>query len=586
MSKSIFYFLFLYSFILITGCIKDSEEFVPNGSGKVYTARIFGIVNDEFGNPIEGATITYKGQSFNSDQYGIFKIENALVDSKHNFLKISKLGFFNGIRSFRTDHSKTIQLKTQLIQKNFKYEFLNSLGGSVSENNVTISFNPNSVVVESTGIEYTGKVKVAMKYLDPTKYNTNEQMQGDLSGLDLMNQLVTLNSFGMVYVELESPEGIKLQLKKGETATIKSIIPSEIVDEANSEVPMWYFDESLGLWKEEGKAVKINGEYVAIVGHFSCWNYDYDQPAIILSGRLVDQSGNPINGMHVWISKAGEYLGGHGNVDDDGTFSGRAPKDVLLDFKVFSLGSTCSYNEPIFIKQLGPFSVDTNIGDIVITILQDQICNVKGTFVDCDGNPLSDGFVKVDNFYYELTDGNLNVGIHVCNANQKQLTATDRVKAKTIVPIQLTSPGINDLGTVSICQLDADFFKIKSDALGLDIVLLDSISMNSIGSHKLLEGSGMDNGKNCWFYISMSDPNNLGICVPGTYPTANSEGIYISDTSDPNNGKFYQILNGSIVITQGGNIGDRIKGTYTLLAKEESSGNTYDFYGNFQLLLE
>ena len=75
--------------------------------------------------------------------------------------------------------------------------------------------------------------------------------------------------------------------------------------------------------------------------------------------------------------------------------------------------------------------------------------------------------------------------------------------------------------------------------------------------------AGHDNGKFGWIYIGYKDAGNIGKCVPGTYDITNSEGFYYSSDGSQNNGKHYEVVSGSITITQGGNIGDRIKGTYT-----------------------
>ncbi len=586
MTKAIINVLFIFSVLFFSGCIKDTEEFIPNGTGKIVNARIFGVVVDENNEPVNDANITFKGKTVKTDQFGIFKYEDALVDSRHNFLNISKDGFFQGTRTFRADHSKTIYLKTQLVKKNFSQSFESNQGGMVHEGSTELTFSSNSLVSVATKTDYNGTVKVAMKYLDPTAYNTNESMPGDLSALNIQNEMGTLNSFGMVYVELESPTGEKLQLKSGKTAELSSLIPSLVTNEAPSEIAMWYFDNGLGLWKEEGKATKINGRYIANVSHFTCWNYDYYSPSIILSGRIVDQNGNPLTYVHVWVSKTGEYLGGHGNTDNDGTFSGRVPKDVLLDFKVYALGSGCGFTDPVLIKQIGPFSVDTDLGDVVVTILSDQYCNVTGTFTDCNGDLIKDGFAKIDAHYFEITDGTLTASVIACNSNNKKITVTDRALAKTIAPIDIVSPGNNNLGTVNVCQLDADFFQINCDALAINFTLADSISIRSQEQRKLITGSGTDNIKFGWIYFSFKDPGNVGKCVIGTYDVSNSEGFYFSETGNQNNGKHFSLVSGSVNITQGGNIGDRIKGNFTLVMKDSVSGINYDFYGSFQLLLE
>ena len=120
-------------------------------------------------------------------------------------LPLQKKVILKGTRTFRADHSKTIQLKTQLLSKNFNQSFESITGGTANEGNAVLSFSPNSVMVSSSKADYNGTVKVAMKYLDPTQYETNEKMPGDLSAVNSENELGTLGSFGMVYVELQSP---------------------------------------------------------------------------------------------------------------------------------------------------------------------------------------------------------------------------------------------------------------------------------------------------------------------------------------------------------------------------------------------
>jgi len=39
-------------------------------------------------------------------------------------------------------------------------------------------------------------------------------------------------------------------------------------------IPLWYFNESNGLWKQDGTATKTGNTYVGEVSHFSWWNCD------------------------------------------------------------------------------------------------------------------------------------------------------------------------------------------------------------------------------------------------------------------------------------------------------------------------
>jgi hypothetical protein len=576
----------LLAFFTFVGCQKDSEEFIPVDNNITVNADIFGIVLDESDQPIEGASVLYKGVEILTDEYGIYKFESVKVDSKHSFMNITKDGYFEGTRTFRANHSKTIQLRTILLKKEFNQSFDSGNGGIATHNLATLTFAPNTIMNASTKELHNGTVQVAMKYLDPTLRETNESMPGDLTSVNTQNVVGTLQSYGMVYVELQSPSGEKLQIKTGETVEMAARIPSEVLASAPSEIPMWYFEDNSGLWREEGKAVRSGDSYVANVSHFSCWNYDYSLPAIVISGRVVDIDGNPLGGIHVWVSPVGEYLGGHGNADADGTFSGQAPKDLLLDFKLYNYGSGCSYSDPVFITQIGPFSVDTDLGDIVVdlALAGEEFLNVTGTFLNCDGNPVTNGFVKIDYHYFELTDGTLDASIVVCNNSPKHLVATDRDNFKSIEPIQLTSPGDNNLQPISVCELEADHISINCDALGYSEILLDSIGLFSYqnNTYKGFQGNNYTNGSNTYLYFNYQDIM-AGDFVEGTYDITPEFEFGYSEEGNPNDWKNYSLVNGTVTITQGGGQGDIIKATMNMLLKDSTSGEENVFYGNIQI---
>lgn len=80
MTKVIFQALVFLSIIAFSGCIKDSEDFIPDGNSITVKARIFGIVVDENENPVDGAIVVFRGIQILTDQYGIFKYEDAIVE--------------------------------------------------------------------------------------------------------------------------------------------------------------------------------------------------------------------------------------------------------------------------------------------------------------------------------------------------------------------------------------------------------------------------------------------------------------------------------------------------------------------------
>lgn len=589
MFKYIFRTALLLVFFSLVGCQKDSEEFIPINNSTNVDANIFGIVVDDMNAPIEGASVVYRGEEILTDEFGIYTFKNVSVNSKHSFLNITKDGYFEGTRTFRTNHTKTLRLKTILLKKDFNQSFESSNGGLTTENVASLKFEPNSIMYADTKESYSGTVKVAMKYLDPALIETNQSMPGDLTSVNSQDIIGTLQSYGMVYVELQSSSGEKLQIQTGSTVEMSTIIPSVVAGTAPEEIPMWYFEDESGLWKEEGKAIRNGDSYIANVSHFSCWNYDYSLPSIVLSGRVVDPNGTPLSGVHVWISVVGEFLGGHGDTDSDGTFSGQSPKDLPLDFKVFIYGQDCSYSEPAFITQIGPFSSDTDLGDIVVDFGTEGYLTVTGTFETCDGDPVTNGFVEIGNHYIELTDGTLDETIIVCNNVPKFLVATDRDNLKSTEPVQLTSPGDHTLGLISVCDLEADFIDIECGSLNYNQTLLQqAVARNYIvDNRKSIEAtftaeqdSVLGTSVILYYYDDASDS-----FTEGTYDITTAF-IYIYNYEDkPEFPKYFnQIQDAEITVTQGGTEGSKIIGTFSVTITEEGgAGSTCEFTGSFNL---
>ncbi len=58
----------------------------------------------------------------------------------------------------------------------------------------------------------------------------------------------------MLVVELEGAGGEKLQIAPGHKVKLNMNIPQSLLASAPQNIPLWYFDETDGKWKEEGSA--------------------------------------------------------------------------------------------------------------------------------------------------------------------------------------------------------------------------------------------------------------------------------------------------------------------------------------------
>ena len=189
-------------------------------------------------------------------------------------------------------------------------------------------------------------------YINPTAADISETVPGSFMANDKNNKRVTLKSFGMMAVVLESTSGEKLQIGKGNTAKLTTPIPSSVQSSAPATISLWYVDEQTGLWKEEGIATKNGTNYTGEVKHFSFWNCDFSDPAVMLSMTIQNSKGLPLVYVSVHIEGVD---GGHayGYTDSLGQISGLVPANVGLTLEVLDQCGTAAYSQnigPVYAK--------------------------------------------------------------------------------------------------------------------------------------------------------------------------------------------------------------------------------------------
>ncbi len=574
----------ILSLVFLASCQKDNEEFIPTNSSNITGNEIFGLVIDESDDPVEGALVSFDGQTVMTNKFGIYQFKDVTLNSRHNFINITKDGYFEGARTFRTNKKTTIQHTTQLLPKLFTNNFDGGTGGSVAQGNISLSFPAGAVVVESSGADFTGEVQVAIQYLDPTNDRVIRRMPGDMSARDADDVYSTLNSFGMAYVELQSTSGEKLQLKDGMTATMTGEIPAVLAENAPESIKMWVFDDATGLWKEEGSAQKVGNSYVGEVAHFSCWNYDGSAETVIACGRIVDEKGNPIGGVHVWIATVDIWGVGHGNTNPDGTFCGAVTKDELLTLEIRYIQGC---DEPVFLGEIGPFNMDVDLGDIVITVDEQTNILVSGTAVNCDGDPLENGVLIFHNQSAQITDGSFNGSILQCNPDQdfkvRVIDLDALTESETFI---VTGVGPHDLGQVSSCGTEIFSIGINIDDLDINEVALievfaftDSIDIDPTKSViGFVEDSQSGNGGGS-IRMGYDDGSLVQGFELGTFPLTTLFYQEWGATTEDS----YSLESGEITILHYNEAEGFLRGNYTAEVVRQSDGLTYTIYGNFKV---
>ena len=468
--KHLFGFLCLALMLTFTACHDDIDEAGQSSTQlptpkvtKIFDGNILGRVVTESGMPAVGAFATYEGNTAVADEQGVFSFQNVNMSSGGAYVKVSYDGYFHASTRVYPRSNNHIELaEFVLMPLTITGSVSASTGGQIDLPEGGTVVLPANGFVQANGQPYTGQVNVAARWLNPTDTELGDLMPGSLEAMDSNGENVALATYGMMAVELLDASGASLQLAEGSPAELRMPVPSTILSSAPSEIPLWYFDEQDGIWREEGAATLQGDTYVGEVAHFSFWNCDAPFPLVELTGCVVDEDEEPLQGVRVLIERSNSPTRG-GFTNSEGVFGGKIPKNESLVLKLLDRCGNVVYSETI-----GPFADNVELPCIVIDN-SPNLMNVTGTAVDCNDDPVSNGYAvfTINNRQIILpleNDGTFSLSLLICNATTFELYVVDADAAKKSDPISLTVSADVAVGTLKACdQVLTEFITVDVD---------------------------------------------------------------------------------------------------------------------------
>lgn len=327
--------------LVFSNCTSSDESSSSNevlSLGNVIKSNFSGKVVDINKQPISNATIVMSGKTVTTNAAGQFTINDVSVREHFAYLTVSKSGFLNGSRTLFPHegiNNATIMLLPETVVATIQ---ANQSSEVTLPNSTKVTFD--GAFALSSGTAYTGSVKVIMNHLDPADANVFDKMPGNLIGTRTNGVISGMETYGMINVELKGANNEKLQLAAGHPATISLPIAANQMDTAEAKIPLWHFNETSGLWEEQGFAIRENNKYVGTVSHFSWWNADWAYEIATLNVLVKNFDDTPVNGVRVTISRAsgstGDVLMDLGFTNSSGMLSSGVPRFEILTFRAYT----------------------------------------------------------------------------------------------------------------------------------------------------------------------------------------------------------------------------------------------------------
>ena len=582
---------FIQPFLLLTAliacfvsCKKDpgnrNPAEIPVELETKVRSSVSGFVTDENDNPVFAAIVKVGSVTTRTDDHGFFEAKNAEVTKNAATISVTKAGYFPGLRTYIAVNDKAVVVRIKLLPKTNAGSFDAAAGGSVTlGNGLKISLPANAIYDPTMNDAYTGTVNVAAQWLDPTAADLARIMPGDLRAIDKNNTMKLLVTYGMAAVELKGSNGQVLQVAAGKKAKLTIPLPADLGSTAPATIPLWYFDEAVGLWKEEGSAAKVGNTYEGEVSHFSFWNCDLPNNYVQFDVTVHDHLGNPIPNAIVVITNTGDNIQGTGYTDNAGYTYGAVPNDNTLKVEVY-LNPSCI--NPSYTQTITTGSTNVSLGTIVINNSV-YYATITGTVTNCSGQPVTNGAVRVkmNGFYsrYLLSNtGSFNILTFLCNGSIPiNIMPEDYTTSQQgSISNHTVSAGSNPLGNFQACGANTSQFlnMTINGTLYSFIHPADNITFNNYQAVANLSAHSSITQPNIQsVYIPF---NNAGIAAGSFHRSIEFNLSFIPDDSGPASSAP------DIFITEFGPVGGFVSGNINT-TRLGSNNTTYTITGNFRV---
>lgn len=288
----------------------------PPGATRDHVTALRGTITNAAGAPVAGVSVSAGTVHATSRADGMYELRVAAGAQVVSYEAASYVRSFERVAV--VDGSPT-QLDVMLLPMAAAVMLDASAGGTVTAARGASIVAPAHAFVDASGTVMTGMVAVHLTPIDPSVGPELAAAPGDFTG-DMAGTAVPLESLGMMEITVES-SGTRLQVAPGQTLEIHIPVAAG-ARSPDAQVPVWSFDETSGVWTDEGMASLDagSGTYVATTHHMSIWNIDKPYLATCICGTVVERGAGPLPGARIDAEGLDYFGASEASADANGRF--------------------------------------------------------------------------------------------------------------------------------------------------------------------------------------------------------------------------------------------------------------------------
>ena len=304
---------------------------------------------------ISGVRVTAGGATTTTDATGAFNLNGVPTGERLNIV-FNAANHAETARIAAVSGTGTTDVQARMVAVGATAQMDVATGGTVNVPGSTARVVLAAASVQrADGSLPTGSMTVRVTPIAPA--SDTAVMPGDFTTL-VAGVATPIESFGALNVTLTAADGARLNLRPGQTATIR-IALSTRSPSPPATVPLYFYSNSLGRWVEEGTATLAGSGssryYEGTVTHFTTWNADQVYNTVRVTGCLASATG-------VRVANANVFSDG---VNYSGTSSARtdAGGNFTIPIRRASVATLVAQTAGSFTNTLnaGPYTADTTL---------------------------------------------------------------------------------------------------------------------------------------------------------------------------------------------------------------------------------
>jgi Putative Ig domain len=342
-----------------------------NGSAPVMqpvgsvTGQVVSLANDA---PVSGAAVKTETGTTTTAVDGKFTVSAPVGD--RSVVRVEASGFAEAFPVARVLSGQTTNLGVKLVPIAVTETVSVTSGGTVSVPNspARVTIPANGLVLVAGGTP-AGSVNVSLTPINPAE--EPRVMPGGFNGIAAGGGSVQpLESGGAMQIDVRDSAGARYTLAPGTTATVRIPLRTQSPNPPAT-MPLWYFDEAEGVWREDGIATLqgtgANRYYEGPVTRVTYWNADLVLDSIMVKGCVKDANGQPVANTLVQTEGI-DYTGlAYASTAADGTFSVAMRKSSRAKLGLFEFDSQTFNFVPVSnTVNVGPSATDITLPNCLV----------------------------------------------------------------------------------------------------------------------------------------------------------------------------------------------------------------------------